>query len=116
LLFKLWKSGGQITTWRSAAPWRILCELYAKLLAMLVQHWLLLTGCWQEPRRSLPKATALIRRAVPQILTALASHDRLRRVLRQLQRALGAATCQNRRRAKPNAYQLWLDPSLIRLS
>jgi hypothetical protein len=42
LLFKLWKSGGLLEEWQSVKPWRILCEVYAKLLAVVVQHWLLL--------------------------------------------------------------------------
>ena len=41
LLFKLWKSHGRVDESRSLKPWRILCEVYAKLLAMVVQHWLL---------------------------------------------------------------------------
>ena len=36
LLFKLWKSHGSIDESRSTKPWRILCEVYAKLLAMLI--------------------------------------------------------------------------------
>ncbi|GHO80174.1 hypothetical protein KSD_79450 [Ktedonobacter sp. SOSP1-85] len=44
LLFKLWKSQGHIEEWRSEHPWRALCELYAKLMAVMVQHWLLLCG------------------------------------------------------------------------
>ena len=39
LLFKLWKSHGQLDKSRSDNPWRVLCELYAKLIAMLIQHW-----------------------------------------------------------------------------
>src|SRR5204863_3437793 len=39
LLFKLWKSGGLLNEWRTADPWRILTECFAKLLALLIQHW-----------------------------------------------------------------------------
>ncbi len=46
LLFKLWQQHGQIDAWRTRKPGRILCELYAKLLAMLVQHWLMVVSCW----------------------------------------------------------------------
>ena len=45
LIFKLWKSQGVIDTWRSTHPWRLLCELYAKLIAMVIQHWVVLTSC-----------------------------------------------------------------------
>lgn len=61
LLFKLWKSHEHLDQWRSHKPWRILCEIYAKLLALLIQHWLLLVGCWQYPDRRLVKASRTIR-------------------------------------------------------
>ncbi len=51
-LFRLWKEHGHLDEWRSKKPWRILCEVYAKLAAMLIQHWLIQLGCWQEPHRS----------------------------------------------------------------
>ena len=44
LVFKLWKSEGRIDEWRSEKPYRILCELYAKLVVMIIQHWILLTS------------------------------------------------------------------------
>jgi len=44
---------GAIDEWQTANPARILYELYAKLLDMLVQHWLLLLSCWDDPHRSL---------------------------------------------------------------
>ncbi|MEJ2747715.1 MAG: IS4 family transposase, partial [Anaerolineae bacterium] len=49
LLFKLWKSQGGIDKSRSDKPWRILCELYAKLIGMIIQHWSFLLGNWQFP-------------------------------------------------------------------
>lgn len=55
-LFRLWKSYGFIDEWRSKKPYRVLCELYAKLAAMLIQQWLLHEGCWDDPHRSLVKA------------------------------------------------------------
>ena len=35
LLFKLWKQEGRIDESRSEQPWRVLCEVYAKLLGMV---------------------------------------------------------------------------------
>lgn len=43
-LWKLWKSHGKIGSWRSAKGGAILCELYAKAIAMVVQHWLFWWG------------------------------------------------------------------------
>ena len=58
LFWKLWKQEGKIDTWRSSKPQRILTELYAKLLGLLLEHWVTLEGCWADPRRSLFKAQA----------------------------------------------------------
>lgn len=62
LLWKLWKSQGQIDQWRSAKAGAISCELYAKLIAMIVQHWMMLVGCWAYADRSLSKAAATVRK------------------------------------------------------
>ena len=35
-----------------------LTELYAKLLGLLLEHWVTLQGCWADRRRSLFKAEA----------------------------------------------------------
>ena len=70
-LFRLWKEHGQIDQWRSKKRWRILCELYAKLCAMLIQQWLTQLGCWQDPHRSLVKAAQVVRREAGQLMVAL---------------------------------------------
>ena len=41
LLYKLWKQNGLVDEWRTANRWRVLCELYAKLMGLLLQHWLI---------------------------------------------------------------------------
>jgi hypothetical protein len=71
VLFRLWKEGGQIDEWRSSKGWRILCEVYAKLAAMLIQQWLIQLGCWQNPHRSLVKAAQVVRREAGQLMVAL---------------------------------------------
>jgi hypothetical protein len=43
-LFCLWKTHLHMDDWRSHNPFRILCELYAKLIAALIQQWLFLLG------------------------------------------------------------------------
>ncbi len=42
MLYKLWKQYGRIDEWRTANRWRILCELYVKLIGLLLQHWLII--------------------------------------------------------------------------
>jgi hypothetical protein len=38
LLFRLWKSLFKVDEWRSQKPWRILTELYAKLINVVILH------------------------------------------------------------------------------
>ena len=114
LLIKLWKTDGALRTSRSEQPWRILTEVYAKLLAGIVQHWLLLASCWLCPARSLVKAAQTVKAFVPLLLLALTA--RLPRTLAEVQDLLAAtvaAGCRiNRRRQHPNTYQLIQEPSL----
>jgi hypothetical protein len=116
LLFKLWKAHGHLDASRSAKPWRVLTEVFAKLLAMLVQHWVLLTGCWDHPDRSLVKAAQTIRAHALHLLCALRSPAQLRRALAAIHRCLAAGCRLNPRRRHPNTYQLLRDPALQSLA
>jgi hypothetical protein len=112
LLFKLWKSHGHIDESRSAKPWRLLCEVHAKLLAMVVQHWLLLVGCWTYPDRSLVKAAQTVRAHALSLACALPDAARLGDAIAVIQRCVAAGCRLNRRKKKPNTYQWLLDPAL----
>lgn len=109
LLFKLWKSEGQIDAWRSKKPFRILCEFYGKLIAMLIQHWLLLLGCWHDPHRSLVKAAEVIRSAAGRLLAALSAQASLATPVAAIQRAMRSGCRLNKRKTHPNTSQLLLD-------
>jgi len=106
LLFKLWKSQGQIDTSRSGKVWRILCEVYAKLLAMTIQHWLLILACWSHPDRSLTKAAAVVRANVAVLLAALAGYLTLPAAIGWIRNLIQTTCHMNTRRKEPNAYQL----------
>lgn len=108
LLFKLWKSHGQLDCWRSSKPERILCEVYAKLLAMVIQHWALIVGCWQYAERSLVKAAQVVRDHAVALASARARLERLNEVLETIQRVLKRTARMNRRGKYPNTYQLLL--------
>jgi len=116
LLFKLWKSHGHIDESRSANPWRVLTEVFAKLLAMVVQHWLLLVSCWAFPDRSLLKAAQTIRPHALSIASSLAYPAFLDHILAVVQRCVAAGCRLNRRKKHPNTYQLLLEPSLAGLA
>lgn len=106
LLFKLWKSDGQIDTSRSHKAWRILCEMYAKLLAMTIQNWLLILGCWDHPDRSLTKAAAAVRANVAVLLVALAGYLPLATAVGWILNIIQTTSHMNTRKKEPNAYQL----------
>jgi Transposase DDE domain len=109
LLFKLWKSHGGVDESRSTKPWRILCEVYAKLLAMLIQHWMFLVGCWAYPHRSLVKAAQTVRKHALHLASAFGGLKRLMTAITTVKRCLAAGCRMNRRRKQPNTYQLLLD-------
>jgi hypothetical protein len=109
LLFKLWKSHGQVDLLRDVKPWRVLCEIYAKLIGMIVQHWLLLVSCWQFPDRSLPKAAQTIRLHVLGLAKAMRCLARLVEEIGTIARCIAAGCRINRRKQHPNTFQLLLD-------
>jgi hypothetical protein len=111
LLFKLWKSHGGVDESRSGQPYRVLCEVYAKLLAMVVQHWLLLVGGGSFSARSLRKAARVVRRLAACVAAALGRRRELRRVLRLLAGVLRRSGRVNRRRRRPSTYQTLLNPA-----
>jgi hypothetical protein len=107
-LFRLWKEHGQIDEWRSKKPWRILCELYGKLCAMLIQQWLIQAGCWHDPWRSLVKAAQAVRREANRIMVALYEGG-LEQVLRSIVRGMRSGCRIERRRSHPSTVQLLLE-------
>ena len=105
LLFKLWKSHGQVDEWRTANPERILCEIYAKLLALVCQHWRIAACGWSDPERSLFKAAQVIRSSVVELAGARASTAHLLTVLKTIERVLKRFARLNKRRASPATAQ-----------
>jgi hypothetical protein len=116
LLFKLWKQHGQLDEFRSRKPWRVLTEVLAKLLGLLVQHWVVLTGCWQHADRSLAQAAQTVRTQAMHLLSTLRATRLLRRALTIIHRSLRAGCRLNRRKRHPNTCQLLLDPRLQSLA
>lgn len=110
LLFKLWKTYGKVSESRSQKPWRILTEVSAKLLGMVIQHGIFLTSCWHYPNRSLMKASATVRTHASSLAMGwtVGTMERLVEVLQTIGRCLASGCRLNRRRKHPNTYQLLL--------
>ena len=111
LLFKRWKSHGQIDTWRSGKPSAIRCELYAKILAMILSQWAILVSCWAFPDRSLSTALKVVQPHALCLATALHTHTLLVTALTNLARSLAVGCRISRQRAHPPTFQRLLDVS-----
>jgi hypothetical protein len=107
LVFKLWKSHGGIDRWNSRRPYKALCCVYGELLAVVVEHWAIVTGCWSRPDRSPDKAARMIRKFALSLALAIGSLERLRDVLRHAKRVLEIA-CRMERRKSRNAHEMIL--------
>ncbi len=117
LLFKTWKSEGRIDESQGNRPWRVLCEVYAKLLAMIVQHWSLVAAGWVALRYSGIKAARRVRDLAKELLASLRKGEDLERVVRKLARRLQRRCRIKSRHATPTTYDrlLALDPDFEQL-
>src|SRR5262249_6314394 len=113
LLFKVWKSDGGLDKSRSEKPYRVLCEVYAKLIALVVQHWLAVAGCWDQPRLSLRKAMRTARRMALVFAGVLGNRAVLDVVLLVLVLALAAGNRIHKSAKDPRTWQLLDDPDLL---
>ena len=102
LLFKLWKPEALLDEWSSGKPWRILCEVYAKMLAMLIQHWVLLLACWEDPHRSLTGVAEVLREQVPMLAHGLVRHLPVQRALRLMAGSVGGGCSIPARSTRPS--------------
>jgi hypothetical protein len=98
LLFKVFKSEGGIERTQARDRWRVLAELFAKLLGMAVQHWALLCAGYVVLRHSGRRLARRVRRRVGALLGAVRSAARLSRLVEQLSREL--RRCQIQKRSK----------------
>jgi hypothetical protein len=101
-LLRLWKQQGVLAAWRLCNPWRVLCEVYAKLLGLLIQHWVLLLSCWHDPHRSLVKAAKAVHSHAIILAYALVGEFSVESVLHKIQRATRSSSRLKRRKMHPN--------------
>jgi hypothetical protein len=108
-LFKLWKQYGHIDEWRTARSWRVLCEFYAKLIGMVLQHWLIVLLAWHNAQRSLVKLAQVVRDTAWTLMEALAGQRDIAAALRLMAQRMRAGCSMNTRRKHPNSAQLLKD-------
>lgn len=106
LLFKLWKTHNHINNSKGKNPYGILSKLYIKLLVVLVEHWILLSGLWSNPNRSLVKATQLIKEQSARLAKAVNNKYELLLFLDELSTYFSHGCSLNKRKKYPNTAQL----------
>ncbi|GAC1355861.1 MAG: hypothetical protein NVSMB38_36640 [Ktedonobacteraceae bacterium] len=105
-LFHRWKDGSQIDEWRTSKPWRILCELYCKLIMDVMVQWVSVASCWQDPYRSLDKAAQAVRKEALSFLKAFHREGELRTTLEWLQQVMQSGCQTSTRGGRVSAAQL----------
>ncbi len=112
LLFKRWKSQDLVAALRGSTVVRQMVGVWSRLLAALVQHWLLLASAWGDPTKSLVKVCEAVRDFAGRLATDLDRREDLARVLADLAEVV-AKTCRRNRRSKPGAFELLNDVTLL---
>ena len=112
LLFKRWKSQGLVAALDGSTGIRQMVRVWSRLLAALVQHWLIVSSAWGDASKSLNKVAEAARAFVSRIATGLSRPVELRRTLADLCRAV-ATTCRRNKRAKPGTFELLNDVTLL---
>jgi hypothetical protein len=102
LVFKVFKSEGRIDETRSQCPHRVLCELYAKLLAMVVQQWALLAAGYVMLRHSARRAARRVRQRALRLLQGVQRIEALAREVARLAAVLRRRCRIVRRHAAPS--------------
>lgn len=115
ILFKLWKEYLSIDEWNSQNPWRILTEIYAKLLTALLFHWTTLFDFWNYPDRSLFKAVKVFQKYITTILFNLNNIDLLGSTLQRLSDCYTKSCRIGKHANLACTYQMLLDPTALSL-
>jgi hypothetical protein len=109
LVFKLWKSEGHLDETRAERVARVQCEVYAKLVALLCEHWLMVVSSWTELQSSPTRLVRCIHKHADTLVVVLAQAGRkLQRVLAALVERLKAVRGMHKRKSRPNAYDALL--------
>jgi hypothetical protein len=112
LLFKRWKSQDLVAILRGSTVVRQMVGVWSRLLAALVQHWLVIGSVWGDPTKSLGKTCEALRDFVGRLAASLDRPSELAPVLADLAAAV-AKTCRRNKRSKPGTFELLNDVSLL---
>jgi hypothetical protein len=112
LLFKRWKSQGLVAQLSGSTEVRQMVRVWARLLAVLVQHWLVVAVSWGDPTQSWGKVCEAIRSFVGRLIGTLDELLELEQVLADLCK-VAAKTCRRNKRLNPGTVELLNDITLL---
>jgi len=112
LLFKRWKSQGLVADLDGSTDARKLVRVWARLLAALVQHWLLVSSAWGDATKSLVKVAEAVRAITQPLAIALTQRQTIQPVLAILRQVV-AKTCRRNKRSQPGTFELLNNVSLL---
>ncbi|OWK35256.1 IS4 family transposase [Fimbriiglobus ruber] len=115
LLFKRWKSQDLVAVLSGATVVRQMVRVWSRLLAAVVQHWLVVATAWGDATRSWVKVSEAVRAFVGRLVGTLDDPVGLARVLSDLGQVVGK-TCRRNKRRKPGTAELLNDVSLLDFS
>jgi Transposase DDE domain len=96
LTFKVFKSVGGLQETQARGRWRVLSELYARLLGLLVQRWVQLAAGFVALAHSAIRAAQKVRKRACSLLAALHSERAFRRQVEGLARQFDGCLIQQR--------------------
>jgi len=112
LLFKRWKSQDRVAVLSGATEVRQMVRVWSRLLAALVQHWLMIASAWGDATKSPSKVCEAVRNLISRLAADLRRGRGLLRTLADLCRIV-AKTCQRNKRSKPGTFELLNDAALL---
>jgi hypothetical protein len=112
LLFKRWKSQDLVATLSGSTDARQMIRVWARLLAALVQHWLVVASSWGDPTKSWAKVSETIRDFAKSLLKAMHDLLELEQVIAELCKIVGK-NCKRDKRSKPGTAELLNDVNLL---
>jgi hypothetical protein len=111
LLFKRWKSQGLVAELSGSTAVRQMVRVWARLLAVLVQHWLVVSSVWGNLGTSMSKACEAVRDFAGRL--AAATGDSTLQPILDLLSIVLTKTCRRDKRTRPGTFELLNDPDLL---
>lgn len=106
LMFKCFKSIGKVNTSHSTKPDRILCEVYAKLIAQLIRHWIMLASGWRCIHQNIIRTAQLITLHTRTLMLSFhRSKSAFMTTLRYIKQDLQYNDCREHRVRKNTTYK-----------